>query len=73
MTELSDNFCDIKTGLRRNMAENGQNVRGMIVCKEITGDLSLACNGLSDIELFEYELEIKLHKREIGGYNDTSS
>ena len=47
------------------MAENGQRVRGIIICKEITDDLLLACNGLDDIELFEYELFLKLHKREI--------
>jgi hypothetical protein len=56
-----------KNWIKRNMAENGQNVRGIIICKEITNDLLLACDGLGDIELFEYELYLKLHKREIGG------
>ncbi|MCL2008740.1 MAG: endonuclease NucS [Treponema sp.] len=54
-----------KNWIKRNLAENGQNVRGMIICKEITDDLNLACDGLDDIELFEYELSIKLHKKEI--------
>jgi hypothetical protein len=54
-----------KNWIKRNMAENGQDVRGIIICKEITDDLLLACDGLVDIELFEYELFLKLHKREI--------
>lgn len=54
-----------KNWIRRNLAEKGQNVRGMIICKEITNDLFLACDGLSDIELFEYELSIKLKKKDI--------
>jgi RecB family endonuclease NucS len=55
-----------KNWIKRNMAENGQDVRGIIICKEITADLLLACDGLDDIELFEYELFLKLHKKEIG-------
>jgi hypothetical protein len=54
-----------KNWIRRNMAEKGQGVRGIIICKEITDDLLLACDGLDDIELFEYELFLKLHKRNI--------
>jgi len=54
-----------KNWIKRNMAENGQNIRGIIICKEITDDLLLACDGIENIELFEYELHIKLQKREI--------
>ena len=54
-----------KSWIRKNLAENNQNVRGIIICKEITEDLFLACDGLNDIELFEYELSIKLHRKEI--------
>jgi hypothetical protein len=56
-----------KNWIKRYMPENGQNVRvrGIIICKEITDDLLLACYGLDDIELFEYDLFVKLHKREI--------
>jgi hypothetical protein len=53
-----------KNWVKRNM--DVKSVRGMIICKKITDDLLLACDGLDDIELFEYELNIKLHKREIG-------
>jgi hypothetical protein len=51
--------------VKRNMAEDNQSVRGIIICKEMSDDLLLACDGLDDIELFEYELHIKIHKREI--------
>jgi hypothetical protein len=54
-----------KNWIKKNQAENGQNVRGIIICKEITDDLILACMDLKDIELFEYELSIKLHKKEV--------
>jgi len=54
-----------KNWVRINMAE-GRSVRGIIICKEITGDLLLACDGLDDIELFQYELFLKIHKKEIG-------
>ena len=54
-----------KNLVKRNMAENGQSVRGIIICKKITDDLLLACDGLDDISLFEYELYLKLHKKEI--------
>jgi hypothetical protein len=54
-----------KNWIKRNMAENSQSVRGIIICKEITDDLLLACDGLDDIELFEYDLYVKLHKKEI--------
>jgi len=52
-----------KNWIKRYMTDNGQCVRGIIVCKEITDDLSLACDGLKDIELFEYELYVKLSKK----------
>jgi len=55
-----------KNWIKRNMAENDQKVRGIIICKEITDDLLLACDGLDDIELFEYELYLKLQKKKIG-------
>ena len=55
-----------KNWVKRNIAEKGQSVRGIIISKEITNDLLLACDNSDDIELFEYSLNIKLHKREIG-------
>ena len=54
-----------KNWIKRNIAENNQNVRGVIICKKVTDDLLLACDGLDNIELFKYELDIKIHKRVI--------
>lgn len=54
-----------KNWIKKYKAENGQSVRGVIICKEITNDLLLACDDLPNIELFEYELSLKLHKKEV--------
>jgi hypothetical protein len=48
--------------VEKNMATDGQKVRGIIVCKEITDDLLLACSKINDINLFEYELSFKINK-----------
>ena len=48
--------------VEKNMANDGQKVRGIIICKEISDDLLLACSKVNNIELFEYELSIKLKK-----------
>ncbi len=47
-----------------NNHANGQAVRGIIVAREITQDLKLACFGLSDVELFEYEMSVAVKKIE---------
>jgi hypothetical protein len=47
--------------IRKNQAEPGQQVRGVIVAREISEDLLLACSLLPDIQLFEYELSLKLN------------
>ena len=52
--------------VRQNLAEQGQRVRGMIVCRAMTDDLKLACSSVPDIELFEYQLSVtvtKVHAR----------
>lgn len=49
--------------VEKNMATEEQKVRGIIVCKEITDDLLLACSRLNDINLFEYEISFKLNKK----------
>jgi hypothetical protein len=46
--------------IRKNQAEPGQQVRGVIVAREISEDLLLACSLLSGVQLFEYELSLKL-------------
>ena len=46
--------------IREHQAEAGQGVRGMIIAREISEDLRLACSSIPDIELFEYELAVAL-------------
>ena len=41
-------------------AEAGQPVRGVIVAKDVSEDLRLACRRVSGISLFEYELSVSL-------------
>jgi hypothetical protein len=48
--------------IKMNQAEPGQSVTGIIVSREITQDLLLACHGLTNIELFEYQLSVSLRK-----------
>jgi len=48
--------------IAKNHAEPTQKVRGIIVAREITADLSLACSGLPHVELFEYQLSVSLKK-----------
>lgn len=46
--------------VERNQAEPGQRVRGIIVAREITQDLLLACSRIVDISLFEYDLQVQV-------------
>ena len=46
--------------IRINHADEGQGVRGIIIAKNISVDLRLACAGLTDIALFEYELAVSV-------------
>jgi hypothetical protein len=46
--------------IKKNHAEPGQKVRGVIVAKEISEDLLLACSELPSISLFEYSLSVSL-------------
>ena len=53
-----------KNWIKKYLAED-KNVRGIIIGKEITKDLVLACSGLPNIELFEYDIPLKFCKKEI--------
>jgi hypothetical protein len=48
--------------VRFNLAEPGQRVRGIIVCRSMSEDLRLACASISDVELFEYQLSVSVTK-----------
>jgi endonuclease len=46
--------------IKMNMAEPGQNVKGVIVARYISEDLLLASSLIPNIKLFEYELYVKV-------------
>jgi len=48
--------------VRKDLAEPGQRVRGIIVCRSISEDLRLACASIKDVELCEYTLSVTVAK-----------
>jgi len=48
--------------VRKELAEPGQRVRGIIVCRAISEDLRLACASMRDVELCEYRLSVTVSK-----------
>lgn len=48
--------------IKKHHAEPGQKVRGVIVARDISEDLLLACSELPGIQLFEYHLSVSLNK-----------
>ena len=50
--------------IEKHQAEPGQAVRGIIVAKEISEDLLLACARMKDVDLYEYELSVAVKRVE---------
>jgi len=48
--------------IKKHHADEGQPVRGVIVAREISDDLRLACSELDNVALYEYELSVSLRK-----------
>ena len=48
--------------VRKELAEPGQRVRGIIVCRTMSEDLILACSSIKDVDLFEYRLQVTVSK-----------
>jgi hypothetical protein len=48
--------------IRMNQADSDQRIRGIIVAREISEDLLLACSVVPDVELFEYQLSLSLKR-----------
>jgi endonuclease len=46
--------------IEQHHADPGQTVRGVIVAKEMTDDLCLACSRIDGVSLYEYELSVSL-------------
>jgi endonuclease len=51
--------------IEKHMAEPQQGVRGVIIAREISEDLKLACSSIPAVELFEYELSVVLRGVEV--------
>ncbi|MFC1720049.1 endonuclease NucS domain-containing protein [Pseudomonadota bacterium] len=51
--------------ISKNHAEPEQKVRGMIVAREISEDLQLACSLVSNVQLFEYQLSLAVNPVEV--------
>lgn len=50
--------------IRKNHAEENHKVRGIVIAREISDDLLLACSETKNVELYEYNLAISLKKIE---------
>ncbi len=48
--------------IKINQADEGQKVRGIVIAKCISDDLRLACAGLPDVALAEYELAVSIKR-----------
>lgn len=51
--------------IRKNQAEPGQTVRGIIIARNISEDLLLACSSVEGVQLFEYELSVALREEKL--------
>jgi len=48
--------------IKENLADEAQRVRGVIIARNISNDLKLACSLVPEIGLFEYELSLSLRR-----------
>lgn len=48
--------------ISKNLAEEGQAVRGIIAARDISEDLRLACSYLPNVLLYEYQLSVTMNK-----------
>lgn len=48
--------------VRKELADPGQQVRGIIICRNMSEDLRLACAGMPNIELVEYQLSVTVKR-----------
>jgi endonuclease len=48
--------------IERNLAESDQKVRGVIVARQMSEDLMMACSMIPSVQLFEYALSLSLRR-----------
>lgn len=46
--------------VKSNLAEQNQNVRGIIIARKISEDLKIACSVIADVKLYEYNISFTL-------------
>lgn len=54
--------------IRKYHADEKQQVRGIILAREISDDLLLACSEIKSVDLYEYTLSVSVTQKAIGGY-----
>ena len=52
--------------IEEHHADPGQGVRGIIIAREISEDLKLACRLVRNVSLYEYSLSVALQKIAVG-------
>jgi hypothetical protein len=50
--------------IENNLAKDNQKVRGIIIAKEITDEIKVACSRDAAISLYDYSMHFSLHKIE---------
>jgi len=48
--------------ISKNLADDNQSVRGILVAREISDDILLACSTVDNVDLYEYQLSVSLQK-----------
>lgn len=48
--------------IEKHHAESGQRIRGVVVAREISEDLRLACSRVEGVSLYEYQLSVTLRR-----------
>lgn len=59
--------------IEKNLAEADQKVRGIIVAREISEDIKLACMYLPQVKVYEYQLSVNLSPVKIEYFNNPSN
>ena len=59
---LLDREFAYEEDLKNYLAEEGQEVRGIIVARTISEDLQIACSQVQNTELYEYTLSVSVEK-----------
>ncbi len=48
--------------IKKKQADAGQSARGVILARQISDDLLLACSELNNVDLYEYQLSVSVQR-----------